>query len=142
MDRGYCIQGHKTGGAWATIKLLVDVVVESLSYDCPALPARDPRAGKGAMRHPLTSGQPAAILANCSLLPSPHPYWIATVRPSIHPSSRNLFKNAASRWFSTAGVLDYKPQRLHGERAANNRATVRLHSLTVRAGALRTNVSI
>ena len=47
----------------------------------------------------------AAILAKRSPLPSPHPYSIAIVRPSIHPSSRNRFKKAASRGPSTASVL-------------------------------------
>ena len=57
------------------------------------------------MRSTLSRTNSAAISAARSLRPSAQRYSIATVRPSIHPSSRSRFKNAASLWLSITGVL-------------------------------------
>src|SRR5262245_59911911 len=46
----------------------------------------------------------AAISARRSLRPSAHRYSIATVRPSIQPSSRNRSTRAATHWLAAEGV--------------------------------------
>ena len=46
-----------------------------------------------------------AISAMRSARPSPHRYSIATVRPSIHPSSRKRCTNAAVHWLCIEAVF-------------------------------------
>src|SRR5262249_13897681 len=50
----------------------------------------------------------ATISAARSLRPSAHRTLIATVRPSIQPSSRNRCTKAATRWFSTEPFLGFE----------------------------------
>jgi hypothetical protein len=54
----------------------------------------------------LTSS--VAISAKRSLRPSAHRYSIATVRPSVHPSSRSRCTKAAVRSLWATGVLSPK----------------------------------
>ena len=58
-----------------------------------------------AMTSTLSRTSSAAISAARSLRPSAQRYSIATVRPSIQPSSRNRCTKGATHWLSNEGVL-------------------------------------
>ena len=60
------------------------------------------------MTSTLSRTNSAAISAKRSLRPSAHRYSIATVRPSIRPSSRSRPAKAAVHWLQPDGVLVLK----------------------------------
>ena len=57
------------------------------------------------MTSTLSRTNSAAMSAKRSLRPSPQRYSIATVRPSIQPSSRSRCTKAAVHWFWAEGVV-------------------------------------